>query len=47
MVRPLLKHAAERLLQLYEAWEKPDEAAKWRRELEAFKKSGGAVQTAV
>jgi hypothetical protein len=23
---------------LYEAWEKPDEAAQWRKELEAFTK---------
>jgi tetratricopeptide (TPR) repeat protein len=27
--------ALERLVQLYDAWGKPDEAAKWRRELEA------------
>ena len=33
-----LKAPIERLVQLYEAWEKPDEAAKWRKELEAFKK---------
>jgi serine/threonine protein kinase len=33
-----IKAAVERLVQLYEAWEKPDEAAKWRKELEAFKK---------
>jgi serine/threonine protein kinase len=32
------KETVERLVQLYEAWEKPDEAAKWRKELEAFKK---------
>jgi serine/threonine protein kinase/tetratricopeptide (TPR) repeat protein len=28
-----LTEALQRLVQLYEAWEKPDEAAKWRREL--------------
>jgi hypothetical protein len=40
MVLPMLpvKETLERLVQLYEAWDKPDEAAKWRKELEAFKK---------
>jgi serine/threonine protein kinase len=33
-----IKETVERLVQLYEAWEKPDDAAKWRKELEAFKK---------
>jgi serine/threonine protein kinase/tetratricopeptide (TPR) repeat protein len=32
-----LTEALERLVQLYEAWGKPDEAAKWRKELEAQK----------
>jgi hypothetical protein len=27
--------ALERLVQLYDAWGKPDEAARWRQELEA------------
>ncbi len=27
--------ALERLVRLYEAWDKPDEAAKWRQELKA------------
>ena len=30
-----LSDALERLVQLYDAWGKPDEAAKWRKELEA------------
>jgi serine/threonine protein kinase/tetratricopeptide (TPR) repeat protein len=29
--------ALERLVQLYDAWDKPDEAAKWRKELEKMK----------
>jgi eukaryotic-like serine/threonine-protein kinase len=33
-----LREALERLVQLYDAWGKPDEAAKWRKELEAMKK---------
>jgi eukaryotic-like serine/threonine-protein kinase len=32
-----LTHAVERLVRLYEAWGKPDKAAKWRRELETIK----------
>jgi tetratricopeptide (TPR) repeat protein len=32
-----IPQAVERLVQLYEAWEKPDEAAKWRKELQAAK----------
>jgi serine/threonine protein kinase/tetratricopeptide (TPR) repeat protein len=32
-----LSEALERLVQLYEAWGKKDEAAKWRKELEAMK----------
>jgi serine/threonine protein kinase/tetratricopeptide (TPR) repeat protein len=32
-----LTEALERLVQLYEEWDKPDEAAKWRKELEAAK----------
>ena len=41
LVLPMLpiKETVERLVQLYEAWDKPDEAAKWRKELEAVKKS--------
>jgi len=31
----------ERLVQLYEAWDKPDEAARWRKELEAVEKKAG------
>jgi hypothetical protein len=33
-----VKEALERLVQLYEAWEKPDQATKWRKELEKIKK---------
>jgi eukaryotic-like serine/threonine-protein kinase len=32
----VLRDALERLVQLYDAWDKPDEAAKWRKELEAL-----------
>jgi hypothetical protein len=32
-----LTDALERLVQLYEAWGKKDEAAKWRQELEAMR----------
>ncbi len=34
-----LPEAVERLVQLYEATDKKDDAAKWRKELEAVKKS--------
>ena len=34
--RQCLTEALERLVQLYDAWGKPDEAAKWRKELEAL-----------
>jgi len=40
-VRFRLAEALERLVQLYDAWNKPDEAAKWRNELEAHKKAAG------
>jgi tetratricopeptide (TPR) repeat protein len=33
-----LKEAGERIVDLYEAWGKKDEAAKWRKELEAMNK---------
>ena len=33
----MLRAALERLVQLYDAWGKPDEAAKWRKELEKAK----------
>jgi hypothetical protein len=36
--RRRLTEALERLVQLYDAWGKPDEAAKWRQELEAVQK---------
>jgi hypothetical protein len=32
-----LSEALERLVQLYDAWDKPDEAAKWREEREKMK----------
>ena len=32
-----VREAANRMVQLYEEWGKPDEAAKWRKELEAAK----------
>ena len=36
-VKPRLAEALERLVQLYDAWGKPDEAARWRRELATHK----------
>jgi hypothetical protein len=32
-----LRETLERLVRLYDAWDKPDEAAKWRKELEKAK----------
>jgi tetratricopeptide (TPR) repeat protein len=37
-IKDRLSEALERLVQLYDAWDKPDEAAKWRQELEETKK---------
>jgi serine/threonine protein kinase/tetratricopeptide (TPR) repeat protein len=34
-----LTEALERLVQLYQAWDRPTEAARWRKELEAAKKA--------
>ena len=34
-----LTEALERLVQLYEAWDRPKEAARWRKELEAAKEA--------
>jgi eukaryotic-like serine/threonine-protein kinase len=34
-----LTDALQRLVRLYDAWGKPDEAAKWRKELEAHSKA--------
>ena len=36
-VKTRLPEAIRRLVDLYTAWEKPDDAAKWRKELEASK----------
>jgi len=35
-----LLEALERLVQLYDAWGKPEEAAKWRKELQAVRPAG-------
>jgi hypothetical protein len=35
--KPRLAEALERLVQLYDAWGKPDKAARWRSELESEK----------
>jgi hypothetical protein len=40
-VEPLTE-ALERLVQLYDAWVKPAEAAKWRQELGAHRKDTAA-----
>jgi hypothetical protein len=39
--RPNLTAARERLVRLYEATGRPDEAAKWRQQLEATKAGAG------
>jgi hypothetical protein len=41
MASPLwwaLTAAAERLVQFYDAWEKPEQAAEWRKQLEVVRK---------
>jgi non-specific serine/threonine protein kinase/serine/threonine-protein kinase len=38
------RSALERLVQLYDAWGKPDEAAKWRKELEAARIADGSKE---
>ena len=35
--KPRLTEAMERLVQLYDAWSKPDQAAAWRKSLEELK----------
>jgi hypothetical protein len=43
-----LTEAIERMVRLYEAWNKPAEAVKWRKELDATKKdSPGEVPKSV
>src|SRR5262249_31378350 len=37
--QPYLTEALERLMHLYDEWNKPNEAARWREELEAAKKA--------
>ena len=39
-----LAEALEKLVQLYDAWGKPDEAVKWRTELEAHMKAAEAKE---
>jgi non-specific serine/threonine protein kinase/serine/threonine-protein kinase len=39
-----LRGAGERLVQLYDAWGKPDEAAKWRKDLEAARTTDRPVK---
>lgn len=36
--RDRLAGAVERLVHLYDAWDRPDEAQEWRKELEARRK---------
>jgi hypothetical protein len=36
--KPRLTEALERLVQLYDAWNKPDESAEWRMRLETMKR---------
>jgi serine/threonine protein kinase/tetratricopeptide (TPR) repeat protein len=35
--KPFIKEGLEQLIQLYDEWGKPDEAAKWKRELDGIK----------
>jgi hypothetical protein len=35
--KPRLAEAQERLVELYDAWDKPDQATRWRRGLESEK----------
>jgi hypothetical protein len=42
--RVRLPEAAERLAQLYEATDKKDEAAKWRKEVEALREAEKAAE---
>jgi hypothetical protein len=37
MCQVRLTEAAQRLVRLYEAWGKPDEATRWRKEVNAVK----------
>jgi len=37
-----LREALERLVQLYDAWGKPDKAAEWRKKLEEAAKAAAA-----
>jgi tetratricopeptide (TPR) repeat protein len=39
--KPRLTEAVERLVRLYTEWKKPDEEARWRKELEAMRKAAG------
>ena len=39
-----LDEAVDQLIRLYDAWGKPDEAAKWRKELEARKAAGAQAK---
>lgn len=39
-----LTAAVERLVQLYEAWGQPEQAAQWRKRLEASKGNGGSLK---
>jgi hypothetical protein len=43
---PFLSGAADRLIELYTAWGKPNEAAKWRAERAKYPAEGGAVTSA-
>jgi hypothetical protein len=35
--------AVQRVIDLYDAWGRPDDAARWRKELETLKKSAPEV----
>ena len=44
-LEPLLAEALQRVVRLYDAWGKPNEAAKWRKELEALDEGRGKART--
>jgi hypothetical protein len=42
--RQYKRNALERLVRLYEAWDKPDHAAQWRTSLDVFNETTSAPQ---
>jgi small-conductance mechanosensitive channel len=44
--RKYKRDVLQRLMRLYEAWEKPDQAAKWRSKLESFEQTAAEKNSA-